>query len=120
MREETSTPTGVFGHLSHLGIQVLSMAAAAGQRGPKATSTPGERMGDDRARIMAPGCCHLALPNTPCAYVGQPSNYTCPEGYYRQWWYCTEGTQRRACAECTQSASTCWQGPFVCSIWWWA
>jgi hypothetical protein len=60
------------------------------------------------------------LPNTPCPSVGPPQNYYCPQGYYRQWWYCTQGTRQVACAECTKSSSTCWSGPFVCSIWWWA
>jgi hypothetical protein len=100
-------------------MQMLAMVATVGERRPKAALATAEREGGD-PKVMIPGCCHLALPNTPCPYVGHPSNYTCPSGYYRQWWYCTEGSQRRACAECTKSSTTCWQGPFICSIWWWA
>lgn len=63
-------------------------------------------------------CCHLARPDRECQWVGSKSHYTCPQGYYRQWWYCCEGTQQVACGECTTSPSTCWSGPFECSIWW--
>ena len=68
-----------------------------------------------------PQCCHVFYPNGPyCNYVGKPQSYTCPPGYYRQWWFCCEGSRGReaACAECTQSQSTCWSGPFNCSTWW--
>jgi hypothetical protein len=64
-------------------------------------------------------CCSLARPDNECIYYfGDKANYACPEGYYRQWWYCFEGTQRYGCGECTQSAQTCWTGPFECSIFW--
>lgn len=79
--------------------------------GPYGDPTP-EPMDDDK-------CCHLALPNTECSYSGSKANYTCPPGYYRQWWFCCEGTQQIGCGECTGDSSTCWSGPFVCSIWWW-
>ena len=115
-----STPVGLLGRASQFGLRVLAMVAAAGERGATATPAAGAYAGDDRARAMGPGCCNLALPNNPCPYVGQPSNFTCPSGYYRQWWYCNEGSGRRACAECTQNTTSCWFGPFYCSIWWWA
>ena len=66
-----------------------------------------------------PACCVLALPDTECQYQGDKSNYACPSGFYRQWWFCCEGTRQAACGECTESSSTCWAGPFQCSIWWW-
>ena len=118
MRTGTSTPMGIFGRFSHLGMQVVLMAAGgagAGGAAPAAYGAP-----TPAPREPVPGCCHLALPNTPCPSVGPPQNYYCPQGYYRQWWYCTQGTRQVACAECTKSSSTCWSGPFVCSIWWWA
>ena len=114
-----STPVGLFERLTQFGLQVLAMVAAAGERGAGAASA-GQHAADDRAQAMGPGCCHLALPNNPCPYVGNPANYTCPPGYYRQWWNCPEGTRIRACAECTRDAESCWFGPFYCSIWWWA
>lgn len=63
-------------------------------------------------------CCHLARTDNECNWVGSKSQFTCPEGLYRQWWYCCEGTQQIACGECTESPNTCWSGPFECSIWW--
>ena len=63
-------------------------------------------------------CCGLARLDNECHWVGSKSEYTCPSGYYRHWWYCCEGTQQLACAECTGNQSTCWSGPFQCSIWW--
>lgn len=62
-------------------------------------------------------CCVLARKDKECQWVGSKSNFTCPQGYYRQWWYCCEGTQQIACAECTPQ-NTCWSGPWECSIWW--
>jgi hypothetical protein len=63
-------------------------------------------------------CCGLARLDHECQWIGSKSKYTCPSGYYRQWWYCCEGTQQIACGECTPSPSTCWSGPWECSIWW--
>jgi hypothetical protein len=64
-------------------------------------------------------CCVLARKDNECVYYfGDKSNYVCKEGYYRQWWYCLEGTQRFGCGECTQNAETCWQGDWECSIFW--
>jgi hypothetical protein len=64
-------------------------------------------------------CCNLEFPNGPeCSYSGDKSNYSCPDGYNRQWWFCCEGTRQAGCGECTTSTSTCWSGTFNCSIWW--
>ena len=62
-------------------------------------------------------CCGLARLDHECHWVGSKANYTCPQGYNRQWWYCCEGTQQIACGECTPG-STCWSGPWECSIFW--
>jgi len=65
-------------------------------------------------------CCFLARTDNECRWLGSKSNYSCPAGYYRQWWYCCEGTQQIACGECTQNPSTCWSGGWQCSIWWYS
>lgn len=62
-------------------------------------------------------CCGLARLDRECQWVGSKSSFTCPPGHTRQWWYCCEGTQQIACGECTPQ-STCWAGPWECSIWW--
>lgn len=71
----------------------------------------GGTIGDDR-------CCLLARKDKECDWVGTKANYTCPEGSHRQWWYCCDGTQQIACAECTENETTCWVGPYHCSIFW--
>ena len=64
-------------------------------------------------------CCSLAFPEGPyCEYTGRRQDYVCPEGWYRQWWHCCEGSRLAGCGECTRSQSTCWSGPFLCSMWW--
>lgn len=63
-------------------------------------------------------CCHLARLDKECAWVVSKSNYSCPSGYHRTWWYCCEGTQQIGCGECTPQQNTCWSGPWECSIWW--
>lgn len=65
-----------------------------------------------------PACCNLAVPEHECDWVGDRSNFTCPDGHHRQWWTCCEGSQLVYCAECTTNADTCWVGSFECSIWW--
>lgn len=64
-------------------------------------------------------CCVLARRDNECNYFIEKSNFSCPEGYHRQWWHCCEGTQLIGCGECTTNADTCWSGEFECSIWWW-
>ena len=124
--------------LSRLGIGLISFFArvsdsSAGSGGkatgetakqaPSASATPATSETSAAATSQAPeafmACCNLAFPNGPfCPYIGWRRNYYCPPGWYRQWWYCCQGTQLAGCGECTQS-STCWQGPFNCSTWWW-
>ena len=73
---------------------------------------------------LASPCCSLATNTkcsaTACRNCGCSSCYhfTCPAGYYKQYWWCTSGTRLIGCGECTKSTSTCWSGPFACSIWW--
>jgi hypothetical protein len=62
-------------------------------------------------------CCYLARKDRECNWTVTKSNFTCPPGHNRQWWYCCEGTQQIACGECTPQ-QTCWSGPWECSIWW--
>lgn len=64
-------------------------------------------------------CCFLAT-NKECPYTGpSKSNYTCPSGYVKHHWLCTEGTREIGCGECAKVPSdACWTGPFHCSIWW--
>lgn len=63
-------------------------------------------------------CCHLARRDRECQWIGSKANFTCPPNYHRTWWYCCEGTQQIACGECGANPSTCWSGPWECSIWW--
>ena len=63
-------------------------------------------------------CCYLARTDNECRWIGSKASYTCPSGYYRHWWYCCEGSQQIACGECTRNESSCWGGPWECSIWW--
>lgn len=64
-------------------------------------------------------CCGLARLDNECIYYfGDKSNYVCPEGYHRQWWFCCEGTRTLGCGECTPSEESCYIGPWECSIWW--
>lgn len=110
--------------LSRLGTGLISFFALGSETGGGSGGSGPEKAVSASAtavsELRGPGCCHLALPNTPCSHPqGQPCKYTCPEGYYRQWWYCREGTRQRGCAECTGDRDSCWYGPFNCSIWWW-
>lgn len=109
--------------LSRAGIGLLSFFAnstndASGGSYTERQDEYVERRPQDGA-VVDDKCCHLALPNTECHYSGDKSNYTCPSGWYRQWWFCCEGTRQVGCGECTRSTTTCWSGPFICSIWWW-
>ena len=63
-------------------------------------------------------CCYLARKDNECNWVFSKSNYTCPEGYHKTMWVCCEGTQQIACGECSESETSCWYGPWECSIWW--
>jgi hypothetical protein len=117
------------GVLSRTGLRLLAFASAAGDAGqanPRRSEAVGgseESTSEPLTTLESPeipGCCHLALPNRVCPYTTYRWRYRCPAGWYRQWWYCLEGTRRRGCGECTRNSATCWGGPFYCSIWWWA
>jgi LysM repeat protein len=88
------------------------------------------------APVPGPGheaCCHLAVSDQECPYVGAKRNFKCPPGYYKSSWVCTEGTRTIYCAECAPGGvsetkvreaekkkaeyGNCWDGPFACSIW---
>jgi hypothetical protein len=71
---------------------------------------------DAPSAFAAPYCCSLAYPNGPwCG--GRPGlNFqSCPSGYHKQEWSCCWGTHLFYCEECTQSRTTCWNGPWKCS-----
>jgi hypothetical protein len=65
-------------------------------------------------------CCSLAKHNE-CPYTGLRSNYTCPSGYVKNSWPCTEGTRTIVCGECSKAPSGgCFDADdWHCSIWWW-
>lgn len=130
----------LLGSLSRLGTGLISFFASAsvssggygggsggvygggtggyGEQAPSASATAASSESPMTLADMA--CCSLAFPNGPfCQYTGHPRDYVCPPGWYRQWWYCCQGSRMAGCGECTRSQNTCWQGPFNCSIWWW-
>lgn len=129
-----------FGWLTRMGMGLMSFfaqfgdAASGGSSGgyqAQSASRPAgggyyrKKEDDDatgkRPPFPMPGCCRVRYPDGPfCDYPGSdPSRYTCPEGYYRQWWFCpTEPPPYGACAECTTNKDTCWRGDFLCSTWW--
>jgi hypothetical protein len=88
-------------------------------QGADSSVHPGLRPGvKPMESILDDKCCFLAT-RTECPYSGQKSNYTCPSGYAKQHWVCTEGSRMVGCGECVKNPSTnCWTGPFHCSIWW--
>lgn len=60
-------------------------------------------------------CCSLAS-CTICNYAVAKDRYTCPSGYKRTYWTCTTGGRTYGCGECSKGTS-CWTGPFACSVW---
>lgn len=48
----------------------------------------------------------------------QSTFFTCPDGFYKHWWYCIEGTRTFACGECNADLNSCFGGPYACSIAW--
>ncbi|GAB3938986.1 hypothetical protein [Micromonospora vulcania] len=68
------------------------------------------------ADCLGSPCCSLAS-CTRCHYAVEPDRYTCPSGYYRTFWTCTSGGRTYGCGECSKSKTSCWSGPFACSIW---
>jgi hypothetical protein len=131
----TTTPMEApSGWFSRIGMELLSFFAQFGDAGGGASSS-GSAQSSSKSRghsaqadattgkrppFPMPECCVVYYPNGPfCDYPGtDPSQYTCPPGYYRQWWFCPTTNSYGACAECTQDQSTCWRGPFQCSTWW--
>jgi hypothetical protein len=64
-------------------------------------------------------CCGLARLDNECIYsLGDKSTFTCPEGYYKHWWYCLEGTRTFACGECNEGRNDCFEPDWACSIFW--
>lgn len=68
--------------------------------------------------LAQPHCCSLAT-CTPCNYNVSHDRFYCPAGYNRFTWSCMEGSQLAWCGECTTSTTSCYQGTFNCSCWFW-
>jgi hypothetical protein len=106
--------------LSSLGIGLLSFFSgltddAAGAPSGKAQA---ESSLDEDVPIPDDKCCNLARLDRECKYTGDKSNFTCPDGFYKTFWPCCEGTQLIGCGECA-SGPSCLDPPWDCSIWWW-
>jgi hypothetical protein len=86
-----------------------------------ATAHPGLTPGPPVLVQPTHDCCGLVRRDKECEYSGSKSNYTCPPGYVKQCWTCTEGTILIGCGEClTAPSPDCYTtgGDFACSIWW--
>ena len=106
-----------FGWFPWLGMNLLSFFADAGSgsgSGYKNEPAPGTPCNQPITPVK---CCFLACPNTECQYEGNKSNYSCPGGFQKQYWFCCEGTTQIGCGECA-TGSSCGAGPWACSIWW--
>jgi hypothetical protein len=136
----TTSMEAPFGWFTRIGMELLSFFAQFGEAGSRGASGGDQAQGSSGAAHGAysaesgttdqtgkkppypmPACCHVAFPNGPyCDYSGSdPRTYTCPPGYYRQWWFCPDQPPAYgACAECTTDQTTCWSGNFNCSTWW--
>lgn len=67
------------------------------------------------AKAVYDYCCDLWFPNGPfCG--GSPNNgsFTCPAGYTKRLWGCTQPCWVVQCYECT-TGPTCWDPTFACS-----
>jgi hypothetical protein len=143
----TTTRLGAAAHswspvhsLSRLGISLVSfLARTSNPRGYGAAAGTGSTTGghseqaasqkvtmvsgDPLATRAFMACCSLARENQcPVEGPSPPGHaprYTCPDGYYKQTWYCCQGHSLAGCGECTTDQTTCWSGDFACSIWWW-
>lgn len=125
-----------FGWFTKMGMGLLSFFAQFGDAGSSSGGDQAQASSGDAAGVSSyqtkdtttgkrppfpmPSCCAVYFPNGPfCDYPGSdPSQYTCPQGYYRQWWFCPPTNSFGACAECTTDKDTCWRGDFLCSTWW--
>ena len=112
------------GWLSRMGINLLSFfsdvndsAYTGSSGGGEANTYVADEPSGGGGVIVDDKCCFLARPDNECRYQGDKSNYTCPDGFQKTWWFCCEGTQQIGCGECS-SGPTCWQGPWECSIFW--
>lgn len=98
---------GVFGVLGIGLVAAIADMAASPQRAEAGLASP---------------CCSLASNkkcSASCSGCSSCSNYHCPSGYHKEYWWCTAGNRIIGCGECVPtSSSTCGQGPFACSIWW--
>lgn len=66
-----------------------------------------------------PACCGLAT-CLWCNYAVSRNRFNCSEhpGFNRTTWSCSQDGRLAWCGECA-AGSTCRQGPFACSIWFW-
>src|SRR4051812_3687311 len=78
-------------------IQIPSTSPATSH--PTLTPGPLILIPDDK-------CCNLARKDNECSFSGAKSNYTCPPGYIKHCWVCTEGTTQIGCGECAVASST--------------
>ena len=108
------------GWFPRLGMNLLAFFADSGGGGyggeptgdcPKGYSGGGP-IGDDR-------CCGLATDKECCYPDGKSkAQYICPQGWYKTWWFCVEGTQAYGCGECSSEPGSCFDGDYECSIYW--
>jgi hypothetical protein len=68
--------------------------------------------------LNAPDCCNLAT-CIECAWEGSKDQYTCKDGWHPSYWTCIDELGNTVvCGECAWGTSTsCFTGPFDCSIW---
>jgi hypothetical protein len=72
---------------------------------------------DAPAAFAAPYCCDLAHPSGPwCG--GKPNiagvGWSCPRGYTKTYWTCSQGCSILGCYECA-GGSSCYDAPWYCS-----
>lgn len=104
--------------LSRLGIGLLSFFSNLADEAPgESSAEPYAADADHPVEQPIPDCCTLAVPEKECHYSGHKSDFTCPDGFQKQYWPCCEGTRLVGCGECA-SGSSCFYGPWECSIWW--
>jgi len=106
-----------FGWLPRLGMNLLSFFADTGIGGGSAYASDTGPGVPCIGPITQVKCCFLACPSTEFEYEGNKSNYSCPDGFQKQYWFCCEGTTQIGCGECA-SGNDCGAGPWNCSIWW--
>ncbi|MFL6076873.1 MAG: hypothetical protein ACJ73S_26055 [Mycobacteriales bacterium] len=109
---------GFMGRAGMVAVGGLAGASALSRRSRAAATTDNKIV---NPHTYAYACCHLARDND-CPSSGGSRVCDTSNGYHWQIWYCCAGSapfQRYyACAECTQSNSGCYYGPFRCSAYW--